>query len=303
MSLKIAVTGSSGLIGSHLTKKLTEQGYTISRVVRRLSSLKNQESGVLWNISEGRIEHERLEGHDVFIHLAGCNIADHRWSTSYKKLIYESRIQSTKLLSQTLVKLKQPPRVLISASAVGYYGPNDPEVKIDETHPPGKGFLREVCVDWEQATRPAQAKGIRVIHLRLGVVLSSQGGALAKMLPIFKLGLGGRLGAGQQMMSWIAMEEIPSIVNHLIQDRTITGAVNCVSPQPVTNEQFSKVLADVLHRPAIFPVPAGAVKILLGEMGEELLLGGCSVYPKRLQDSRYVFRFPDLKSALVHILR
>ena len=303
MRMKIAISGSSGLMGSYLVKGFKAQGHEIIRIARNPSGLKNEEKGVLWDIEKGWIDSGKLEGLDVVIHLAGCNLADRRWTNDYKRMIQESRVQGTSLLSRTIAGLKKPPRILLSASAVGYYGASFGEKRKDESGDRGKDFLAHVCADWEEATRPASAAGIRVVFLRFGVVLSPQGGALAKMLPVFKIGLGGKLGSGQQVMSWIALDEIPSIISYLIKEEKITGAVNCVSPAPVTNAEFTRILGEAVGRPTVFPVPAFAIKFLLGEMGEALLLGGAYIVPKRLLDTGYRFQYPDLKSALEGVLK
>lgn len=243
-----------------------------------------------------------LEDHDAVIHLAGENIAGGRWTDKRKALIRESRIRSTSLLCKTLAGLNRPPRTLLSASAVGYYGNRDPDETLDESSMSGSGFLAEVCREWECATAPAQVAGIRVVHMRFGTVLSPPGGALAKMLPIFKLGLGGKVGSGKQIMSWIALDEIPAAVFHALSSEIPSGPVNFVSPNPVSNAEFTRILGQVLARPTIFPLPAFAARLMFGEMADELLLGGARVVPRRLKESGYPFIHSDLEQALKQML-
>jgi uncharacterized protein (TIGR01777 family) len=299
---KIAITGSRGLIGSTLIRELPQRGYSVTPIVRSVPVEHDQNNFILWNIEKREIQSERLENHDVVIHLAGASIADKRWTESYKNEILASRINSTTFLCQTLAKMPKPPRLLICASAIGYYGLHKPEEIIDENSARGWDFLSEVCVEWEAATKLAAHAGIRVVNLRFGMVLSDQGGGLGKMLPIFKLGLGGVLSSGKQMVSWISLDEIPQIVEHLIQNKSISGPVNAVSPQPVSNKEFTKVLGHVLKRPTILPVPGTALRLAFGPMADTLLLGGAKVLPKKLLDSGYKFHYPDLNSALEKIL-
>lgn len=278
--MRIAITGSTGLIGSTLVSFFQKAGHQVSQISLRTA----------FNVSS-------LEGMDVIIHLAGANIGA-RWDGSYKQEILSSRVNTTALIAKSILQLKQKPRLLISASAVGYYGNHAPDVVLDEKSPLGQGYLPDVCSQWEAQTKPVSDAGIRVVHTRFGVVLSKKGGALAKMWLPFQLGLGGVLGNGQQIMSYISLSEIPFIVEHLIQHEDIQGAVNVVVPRPVTNKEFTKTLGEVIKRPTILPVPAFGVKLLFGEMGERLLLEGAYVLPRRLQETRYQFRYPDLKSAL-----
>lgn len=288
--MRIAITGSSGLIGTALTDRFHARGHAITRVAR-----KGQGEHLSWESSD-------FAGHDVIVHLAGANIAARRWTPSYKKLLYSSRIDGTTALCQILSSIDRPPRILLSASAIGIYGHIEPPSYVDEGLFMGDGFLPKLCIDWEHSTRKAEDAGIRVIHMRFGIVLSAKGGALAKMLPIFKIGLGGRIGSGKQMMSWIALEEIPLAMEHIINTPGLSGPVNFVAPTAVSNAEFTRLLAESLHRPAFLPVPALAIKILLGEMGQALLLSGANVLPKRLIESGYVFRYPDLKAALHRIM-
>lgn len=298
--MRIAVTGASGLVGAFLTGKLAEQGHSITKIVRKQD---DSTSSILWDPARNEIDAAALEGHEVVIHLAGENVAAGRWTAQKKERILTSRTQGTTLLSQTLAQLKQPPRVLLSASAIGYYGQRPPDEPMDETNERGHGFLADVTGKWEESTQPAKAAGIRVVHMRFGIVLSQAGGALARMLPPFRLGLGGKIGDGKQMMSWIALDEIPLIVDHLIRHESIKGPVNVVSPQPVSNEVFTKCLSEVLRRPAFLPLPAFALRLAFGEMADSLLIGGTKVIPRQLQESRYTFSYPDLTAALRHILK
>lgn len=294
--MRIAITGSTGLIGTAVAEYFQKQGHAITPLVRSKSKVGKE--AIYWDIPSQQIETDKLEGHDVVIHLAGANIAAKRWSPQFKEEIRASRIQGTTLLCNALASLKNPPKAIFSASAVGFYGNNTPHISIDEEHNVGNGFLPGVCAQWEKAAEPAESAGIRVVFMRFGVVLSPKGGAMAKMLPAFKQGLGGRLGMGTQMMSWIALNEIPPAIEYLISVPQVAGPVNFVSPQPVSNAEFTKILAKVIRRPAVFPFPAFGVRLLFGEMGQTLLLEGAKVIPRRLQESGYAFRYPDLETAL-----
>ena len=295
--MRILVTGSSGFIGSALVSSLTAAGHTVTRLVRR----EPKDGEVLWNPATSSIDAAALEGHDAAVHLAGENIAG-RWTPAKKARIKESRVKGTRLLAETLARLTKAPKVLVSASAIGYYGDRGDAVLREESSS-GSGFLAEVAREWEAATQPAALKGMRVVNLRIGVVLSPQGGALAQMLLPFKLGLGGKMGTGRQYMSWIALDELVNIIQHALAAETLKGAVNAVSPKPVTNLEFTKTLGRVLGRPTIFPMPAFAARAAFGEMADELLLGSTRVEPGRLVASGYQFRYPDLEGALRHLLR
>jgi uncharacterized protein (TIGR01777 family) len=295
--MRVAISGSTGLIGSTLVDYFLKKNDTVIQLTRRQSLSKSQTSVAVWDPTQGHIEADKLEAQDVVVHLAGASISA-RWTPDYKKIIESSRVEGTRLLSQALVTLRQKPRLLISASAVGFYGNHEPEKALDESSPSGQGFLPQVCRRWEEETHYAKDAGIRVVNLRFGVVLGKGGGALAKMLPIFNAGLGGVLGHGRQMMSWIALPEIPLIVEHVIKNISMEGPVNAVSPQPVSNQEFTRVLGQVIKRPVFLPVPAFGIKTLFGEMGETLLLEGVRVLPKRLQQSGYSFRYPGIRSTL-----
>jgi uncharacterized protein len=296
MSLRIAITGATGLVGSQLIPYFQKSGHQVTQITRQ-PALKGGASSITWDPDAGKLDESRLEGHDVVIHLAGTNVGS-RWTETRRQSILDSRVNGTRLLCATLAELKYKPKVLLSASAIGFYGNHAADRILDEHAPKGKGFLSDVCEAWERETQIASKAGIRVVNMRFGVVLSKRGGALAKMNVPFQLGLGGVLGSGHQMMSWIALDEIPSIMMHLINVTTLNGPVNVVSPQAMSNKDFTKTLGQVIKRPTIFPVPALGIKALFGEMGQEMLLEGSRVYPERLVMSNYQFKYPDLKSAL-----
>jgi len=296
--MRILLSGASGLVGSALAPFFEARGDEISRLVRTPAPV---ESAVFWNPEAGIIETERLEDHDAVIHLAGENIAARRWTAKQKARILSSREQGTKLLCETLSRLRRPPRVLVSASAIGYYG-NRGDEELDESSPRGSGFLPQVCQAWEAATEVAARAGIRVVRLRFGIILSTQGGSLAKLLPFFRFGLGGRIGSGRQWMSWIAIDDVVGCIAHVLQEKTISGPVNAVTPKPVTNSTFVRTLAGVMRRPAFLPLPAFVVRLLLGEMADALLLAGTRVVPRALLSSDYRFLFPDLDGALRYLL-
>ena len=300
--MRIAITGATGMIGSKLTAFFLAQGHQIAVITRQSSYHQPQTSVITWDPALNYIETGQLEGFDVIIHLAGANVGEY-WSPEHKKSILESRVQSTKLLCESFSRLVSKPKLLISASAIGFYGNHPPQEVLDEDSPPGQGFLADVCRQWEEETNIAVQAGIRVVRMRLGVVLSRSGGALAKMWLPFQMGIGGILGNGQQVMSWIALDEIPYVVDHLIKNKEINGAVNVVSPQAVSNAQFTKILGQVMHRPTVLPVPGFAIRLLFGEMGQCLLLEGAHVIPRRLQESGYQFRFADLKSVLEKVIK
>ena len=236
------------------------------------------------------------------IHLAGESIAEGRWTDEKKQRIRESRVKGTKLLSDALANLSRPPKTLIAASAIGFYGNRGDEI-LRETSAPGQGFLPEVCIAWEKATELAMEKGIRVVNTRFGIILSKEGGALAKMLPPFRMGVGGRIGSGRQWMSWIALNDVVEGLNYVLTNESLSGPVNFVAPKPVTNAEFTKTLGRVLSRPTFFPVPAFAARLALGEMADALLLSSQRVEPVRLNDANYSFRFSELQEALSHLMR
>ena len=296
--MNILVTGSTGLVGSAVVPFLTTGGHRVVRLVRGTARGPDE---VEWHPQEGIIDAAKLEGLDAVVHLAGENIATSRWSTAKKARIRDSRVIGTRVLSEALAKLSRKPRVLVGASAIGFYGERGDNVMTETSHP-GSSYLCNVCRDWEAATEPAQAAGIRVVNLRIGVVLTPRGGALEKMLLPFKLCAGGVVGSGQQFWSWIAIDDVVGAIHHAITHDELSGPVNAVSPEPTANRDFTKTLGRVLGRPTVFPMPAFAVRLLLGEMGEELLLASTRVVPNRLQETGYQFRCPMLDGALRHVL-
>jgi uncharacterized protein (TIGR01777 family) len=297
--MKILISGASGLIGSALVPFLTTGGHTVARLTRGGSAA--PPNAITWDPIRGVIDAAALEGFDAVVHLAGENIASGRWTAEKKARIYDSRIEGTKRLVQALTGLTRPPQVLVAASAIGYYGDRGADV-VDEDSAAGSGFLADVVREWEAATRPAAARGMRVVNLRFGVVLSAAGGALATMLPPFRLGAGGPIGGGAQYMSWVAIDDVIGAVLHALSTPSLSGPVNVVAPRPVPNLEFTKTLGRVLSRPTVMPLPAFAVKLAFGEMGKELLLASTRVDPRRLTQSGYEFRFPELEPALRHVL-
>lgn len=297
-AMRIAITGSSGLIGSHLVPFLTTAGHEVVRLVRGPA---RDADAVCWDPRSGALDTQALGDVEAIIHLAGAGIADRRWTEAYKREIRDSRVEATAALARTLASLPRPPSALICASAIGIYGSRGDEI-LTEASPPGTGFLAEVGVAWERAADAARQAGIRVVHLRIGIVLSPRGGALAKMLPPFLAGLGGRLGSGTQYMSWVSIDDVVGACYHALRTPTLSGPVNVTAPHPVTNADFTATLARVLRRPAMLPVPAVGLRLLFGEMGEALLLQGQRVLPRALLDSGYAFRYPDLEPALRHLL-
>ncbi len=295
--MNILITGAHGLVGSHLIKLLQGQGHKTARLVRT----KPTADDIFWNPEEGTIEAEKLDGFDAVVHLAGDNIASGRWTERKKQSILSSRVKGTDLLCRTLAAVKQPPRVLVSGSAIGFYGDRQNEVLTEESGP-GKGFLADVCQQWEAATKPAQDAGMRVVLLRTGVVLSTDGGALTKMLPPFQMGAGGKLGSGKQYMSWIALDDLAGVIAFALTHDQIAGPVNAVAPNAVTNNQFTAELGFALKKPTILPLPGFAAHLILGEMADELLLASALVRPTKLLQYGYEFKSPDLKTTLVNLL-
>lgn len=297
--MKILVSGASGLIGSALVPVLTASGHDVIRLVR--SQPAAGEAAVRWDPEAGTLDAAGLEGLDAVVHLAGENLAEGRWTAEKKRRIRESSVKGTRLLCEALAGLARPPRVLVSASAVGYYGDRGDELLTKES-PPGSGFLAAVARDWEAAAEPARRAGIRVVHPRMGPVLTPAGGVLAKMLPPFQAGLGGRVGSGRQYVSWIAVDDLLDAMLHLLATEALRGPVNMVAPRPVTNAEFAATLGRVLGRPAVLAVPAFAARLALGEMADEVLLASARVTPVRLAASGYRFRYPELEGALRHLL-
>ncbi len=297
--MNIVISGASGLIGTALVKALRANNHNVITLVRRKPV---NDSEIFWEPLSGEIESDKLNGIDCVINLSGENIASGRWTKAKKKRILDSRVNSTALLCKSFVKLDRPPSILLSASAIGYYG-NHKTVKVSENSPSGKGFIAEVCRQWEDATEICIKAGIRVVNCRFGVVLSAYGGALKKMLPAFKMGLGGKLGTGEQFMSWISIEDCIRVLLFILENKNIKNAVNIVSPAPVTNHEFTKALAKILRRSSLFPVPEFVIKTLFGEMGRELLLEGCKIIPEKLLNSGFKFKHSDIDSALEDILK
>jgi len=293
--MRVAITGSTGLIGAALIRALTADGHAVLRLVRRAPRAGEAEAA--WNPSAGTIDRAAIEGTDAVVHLAGENIASGRWTEKKKRAILESRTVGTRLLAELLASLDRKPRVLVSVSGINYYGDRGNEILTEESAA-GTGFLARVCIEWERAADPAREAGIRVVHPRLGLVLSSEGGALPKMLPIFRLGLGGRIGNGRQYMSAISIEDLVRAIAHLIDDDRLAGPVNLVMPSPLTNADFAAMLGRVLRRPAVLPVPSVVVSILFGEMGRETLLGSLRVVPAKLERAGFRFLHAGLESAL-----
>ena len=294
--MRILLTGSSGLIGHALLTFLTADGHVVVRLTRSHANGRH----ILWDPDAGTIEPEDLEDFDAVVHLAGETIVG-RWTAEKKARILESRAKGTRLLCESLAHLRNRPIVLVSASAIGYYGDRGDQV-LDEESSAGSLFLSEVTKAWEAATEPAARNDIRVVNLRIGFVLSNVGGGLAAMLLPFKLGIGGRVGSGRQYMSWIAVDDVVGAISHAILSDALHGPVNAVTPLPVTNREFTKTLGRVLWRPTIFPLPVFAAHLVMGEMADNLLLASTRVRPARLMASGYEFRFPELKGALRHVL-
>ena len=297
--MNVLISGSSGLIGSALASFLAAGGHSVGRLVRRAGPSGGAE--VFWDPQAGLLDPARLEGFDGVVHLAGDSIAEGRWTEQKKRRLLDSRVKGTRLLSEALSRTQRPPRVMVCASAIGYYGNRGAEL-LREDSPPGSLFLSRLCREWEEAAEPARRKGIRVVHLRFGVVLSALGGALAKMLFPFRMGLGGRIGSGEQYMSWIAIDDVLGVALHALTTESLRGPANAVTPSPVTNSEFTRTLGRVLGRPTVFPMPAFAAHLAFGEMADELLLASARVDPAKLRDSGYRFQYPDLEPALRHLL-
>ncbi len=294
--MQIAITGASGLVGSTLVPLLTTGGHHVTKVVRREPA----EGEATWD-PDGEFDAAPLDGIDAVVHLAGENIAASRWSAKVKEKIRTSRVQGTRVLCEGLAKMQNPPKVLVCASAIGFYGDRCDE-ELNEESANGTGFLADVAQQWEAATQPARDAGIRVVNLRFGVILSPKDGALAKMLLPFKLGGGGRVGSGKQYWSWISIDDAAGAVHHALMTDSLSGPVNAVAPNPVTNGEFTKTLGRVLNRPTVVPMPAFAARLALGEMADELLLASIRVEPQKLRRSGYEFRQPTLEAALRHLL-
>jgi uncharacterized protein (TIGR01777 family) len=294
--VQIAITGSTGLIGKALVRALRDEGLTVIRLVRRPASAEDE---VRWD-PFGGVDSGALEGVDGVVHLAGAGIGDHRWTEAYKREVRDSRVEGTRTLSRALARLSRRPAVLVAGSAVGYYGDTG-DHPVDESAPEGEGFLPALCRDWEAAAQPAVDAGIRVVHPRSGVVLSREGGLLGKALPLFRLGLGGRLGSGRQWMSWISLTDQVAALRFLLHDG-LQGPVNLTAPEPVTNAAFTGAVGRALHRPARFIVPAPALRLALGGFADEGALISQRVLPDRLSKAGFTFRHPDIDTALAAVL-
>ena len=300
--MRVVVSGSSGLIGSALCRSLTADGHDVVRLVRRpAGSRASGDSEIQWDPTGRALPAGALEGSDAVVHLAGAGIGDHRWTDSYKAEIRDSRVCSTELLATAIAACTNGPRVMLSGSAVGYYG-DTADRELDESAPAGTDFLAEVCVAWETATAAAEVAGTRVAYLRTGIVLAKEGGALRKMLPLFKLGVGGKFGSGHQWQSWISLPDEVAAIRHLLT-ADVRGPVNLTAPAPVTGREFARTLGKVLHRPALIPVPSFAPKLLLGgELVDGLLLSGQRALPRVLQNSGFAFQHETLEVALRAVL-
>jgi uncharacterized protein (TIGR01777 family) len=296
--MEVLISGSTGLVGRMLVPRLETAGHEVTRLVRPDTT--DDAAGVSWDPSRGEIDRAALEGFDAVVHLAGESI-DQRWTEGAKRRIRESRVRGTRLLARALAELDDPPAVLVSASGISYYGDRG-ATPLTEAADPGDLFLSEVCVEWERESRVAAENGVRVVNLRTGVVLTTEGGALSRMLPPFKLGVGGRLGSGEQYMSWVTREDVVGVVEHLLDSPDVDGPVNVCSPNPVTNRTFTDTLGDVLGRPTVFVVPEPAIRLAFGQMGEELLLASVRARPSKLDASGYQWAYPELESALDHVL-
>lgn len=295
---RIAISGASGFIGSAVVNALAAEGHQVLRLVRRPSVGRDE---IAWDPESGQVDASRLQGIDAVVHLAGESIAGGRWNAERKQRIRQSRVQGTNLLASALARLSPRPRVLVSGSAMGIYGDRGDEVLV-ETSAPGTGFLAEVGQAWEAAADPARMAGIRVVHPRIGMVLHPSGGALEKMLPPFRMGLGGQLGNGQQWMSWITRDDTVTVIRAAILDEAMEGPVNATSPNPVRNAEFTRLLGAALHRPAVASVPAFALELMFGEMAKEALLASQRMVPARLMELDFRFQDPELGPALTTLL-
>ena len=294
--MEVLVSGATGMIGSALITELEAKGHTVRRLTRRPRS----EGDIRWDPEGGTIDGD-LSGTGAVVHLAGESIAEGRWTEEKKRRILQSRQKGTRLLAEKVAELSEPPSVMVSVSATGYYGDRGNELLTEESEP-GDLFLSEVCREWEAAADPAREAGIRVVHPRLGIVLSTEGGALGTTLPIFKLGGGGKIGSGRQYWSWVSLDDVIGALVHALETEDLSGPVNVVTTDPPTNAEYTKVLGKVLGRPTFLTVPASAARLGLGEIADELLLASARVEPVRLQETGYEFRYPELDGALHHLL-
>jgi uncharacterized protein len=301
--MKILVSGSSGLIGGALCKSLLADGHTVGRLIRAGSKLQSGLPGetVRWEPPSGPLDLAAMEGADAIVHLAGASIAQGRWNAGRKQLLRESRVDATRNLIAGLAQLKQKPRVIVSASAIGYYGNRGDEI-LTESSAPGTDFLAQLCRDWEAAVAAADSLDIRTVMLRIGIVLDAHGGALPRIIMPFRFGAGGRLGSGKQWMSWITLEDLVNVIRYAIEHDSVRGPVNAVAPTPLTNAEFTRIVAAVLHRPALFPAPRFALRLALGEMADALLFSSQRVSPQKLLTLKYPYHHTVLREALENIL-
>ncbi len=297
--MKILISGASGLVGKHLIPTLKAKGHEVYKLVRKTPKGFDE---IQWDAEEGfsEMEQAKLENFDAVVHLAGDNVASENWSDEKKRKIRDSRVVGTRVLVDALRRAKNPPKIFVSASAVGFYGDRKDEILTEDSQQ-GKGFLTDVCTAWEDEIERAELYA-RVVFLRIGVVLAKDGGALEKMLTPFKFGVGGTVGSGKQWMSWIALDDLIKLIHFVLENESLRGAVNAVAPNPVTNAEFTETLGKVLHRPTVLPVPEFAIKLLFGEMGKTLLLQGARVLPKKLQDAGFEFEFTNLEDAMKEVL-
>lgn len=298
--MKVLIAGSSGLVGKAVTHSLAKKGTAVTHLVRTTPDPAKHE--VEWHPDKGQLDAAAVEGFDAVINLGGESVAEGRWTEEKKKRIRDSRTQGTRLLSETMARLSAPPKVFLCASATGIYGDRGGEI-VDESSPAGKGFLADVCGEWEEATQAATNAGVRVVNLRFGPIFSSEGGMLAKLLPPFRMGVGGKIGSGEQYMSWVAMDDVVGVINFALERDAVRGPLNVVTPNAATNAEFTKALGKVLSRPTFFMVPAFAARLAFGEMADEMLLASQRVAPRRLTEAGYAFQYPELEGALRHVLR
>jgi uncharacterized protein len=300
--MKIIVSGASGLVGTALTKSLHAEGHTVLRLVRKRTPKEVTSAEIRWDPLSAQVDVPALEGADAVVHLSGANVSKGRWTSARKGVLCSSRLDSTRILVDSLARLRRKPRVFISASAVGYYGNRGDEI-LTESVGPGSDFLSHLARDWEAEAMRASQSGMRTVILRFGVILSSEGGALPEIIRPFKFGVGGRLGSGRQWMSWIALPDAVDIIESSMANAEWNGPLNAVAPEPVRNSEFAQIVGRVLRRPAILPVPAFMLRLALGEMADALLLSSQRAIPERLLQSGYAFKLPDLEAALRTMLR
>ncbi|MFM9493291.1 TIGR01777 family oxidoreductase [Streptomyces galilaeus] len=290
---RIAVAGASGLIGSALVRSLTADGHEVVRLVRHAP---RSEAEVRWDPEQGRVDAAGLAGCSAVVNLAGAGVGDHRWTDAYKRRIHDSRVHGTAALAKAVAALDERPRVFVNGSAMGYYGETGERV-VDESAPAGRGFLPELCVEWEAAAEPARAAGVRTAFTRTGLVVARGGGAWGRLFPLFRAGLGGRMGDGRQYWSYIALHDEVAAIRHLLDRDDLSGPFNLTAPEPLTNREITAAMGRVLHRPTLFPVPAPVLRTVLGEMAGDVL-GSARVVPKRLLESGFTFAFPGIEDAL-----